>query len=609
MARMTDRLPSVEERRRRLEETWRPRWRPRTIDQVFAAAADLYPERPLVITDERTYTYADIRHWSTKIGRGLIASGIEPGDHVAMDMANFPEFIALKFGIARAGAVAVPVNYLLRRDEVGYVLEQSDAKVFVTMNRFRGMDYLEALDELVPGWEHHGGGERFPELREVFVFSTDGDHRPGAPTLDDLVGRGGTGGEALSSPADPSSPADIVYTSGTTGKPKGVLVTHDSLVRIAYASAYTRAFQDGRRILFSLPLYHVFGYVEGLLCALYAGGAVAPQATFDPLATLQGIERHRINEVLLVPTMTLAVLDVARQKTFDLSSLSVVFSSGGQSPRSVWQEVRDLLGAEEIFTAYGMTETTASTTCMQPDDPIERLMTGQGRLKPAGVAGDPDLGGVLATYKVVDLVTGAELLIALFAIATFAVLGYLLYVLIRDLVRDLREGDYAQAAVGELLCNGPAVTAGYYKKPEETAAAFTPDGWLRTGDIGHVDADGYLSLTGRKKESYRCGGELVMPKEIEEVLLSHPGVVQAHVVPVPHRRMGEVGAAFIVVEEGLVPDPDAIIAHCRDRLARFKVPAHVFPIADVELPTSASAKIQKFLLTERATKLLEAGAP
>jgi len=238
--------------------------------------------------------------------------------------------------------------------------------------------------------------------------------------------------------------------------------------------------------------------------------------------------------------------------------------------------VRDLLGAEEIFTAYGMTETTASTTCMQPDDPIERLMTGQGRLKPAGVAGEPDLGGVLATYKVVDLVTGAEL---------------------------------PPGADGELLCRGPAVTAGYYKKPEETAAAFTPDGWLRTGDIGHIDADGYLSLTGRKKESYRCGGELVMPKEIEEVLLSHPGVVQAHVVPVPHRRMGEVGAAFIVVEEGLVPDPDAIIAHCRDRLARFKVPAHVFPIADVELPTSASGKIQKFLLSERATKLLEAGAP
>jgi len=320
----------------------------------------------------------------------------------------------------------------------------------------------------------------------------------------------------------------------------------------------------------------VFGYVEGLLSALYAGGAVVPQPAFDPLATLAGIERHRINEVLLVPTMTLAVLDVAREKAFDLSSLNAVFSSGGQSPRSVWQEVKDLLGAEEIFTAYGMTETTASTTCTAPDDPLERLMTGQGRLKPAGVAGDPALGGLLARYQVVDLVTGEEL---------------------------------PPGEEGELLATGPAVTRGYYRKPEETAAAFTPDGWLRTGDIGRIDADGYLSLTGRKKESYRCGGELVMPKEIEDVLLGCPGIVQAHVVPVPHRRMGEVGAAFIVFDEGTTPEPDAVIAYCRERLARFKVPAHIFPISDVELPTSASGKIQKFVLTERATRELEAGAP
>jgi len=564
-------LPPIDERRSRLEAAWGPQWRPRTIDQVLDAVADRHPDRPLVITDDRTYTYADIRDWSTRIAHGLVATGIAAGDHVAMVVGNYPEFVALKFGIARAGAVAVPINYLLRRDEMAYVLAQSDARVLVTMNRFRNLDYLQALDELAPGWEERGGGERLPQLRAVFVFSTGGEARPGARTLDDLA-RLGAGGGPVNSPADPPSAADIVYTSGTTGRPKGVLVAHDSLTRIAYASAYTRAFQDGRRILFSLPLYHVFGYVEGLLAALFAGGAVAPQPTFDAIATLQAIERHRIDEVLLVPTMTLSVLDIAREKTFDLSSLTAVFSSGGQSPRSVWQEVVDLLGAEEIFTAYGMTETTASTTCTQPDDPLERLMTGQGRLKPAGVAGDPELGGGLAVYKTVDLVSG----------------------------EDLPTG-----AEGELVVKGPAVTRGYYHKPEETAAAFDADGWFRSGDIGRVDADGYLSLTGRKKETYRCGGELVVPKEIEDLLLAYPGVVQAHVVPVPHRRMGEVGAAFIVFDDGLIPDPDALIAYCSERLARFKVPAHVFPIADVELPTSASGKIQKFLLTERATKLLE----
>jgi fatty-acyl-CoA synthase len=567
-------LPTVEERRSRLEETWAGQWRPRTIDQVLDVVAGVHPDRPVVVTDERVYTYADIQDWSTRIAHGLTASGVAPGDHVALVVANYPEFIALKFGIARAGAVAVPVNYLLRRDEMGYVLAQSDAKILITMNRFRNMDYLQALDELSPGWEEHGGGARLPRLREVFVFSTDGDRRAGARTLDDLAGHGADGGP-MRSPADPQSPADIVYTSGTTGTPKGVLVSHDSLVRIAYASAYTRAFQDGRRMLFALPLYHVFGYVEGLLAALFVGGAVTPQPMFDALGTLQAIERHRIDEVLLVPTMTLAVLDVARQKTFDLSSLSVVFSSGGQSPASVWQEVRDLLGAEEIFTAYGMTETTASTTCTQPDDPMERLLTGQGRLKPAGVAGDPELGGLLALYKTVDLATG----------------------------EDLPPG-----AEGELLVKGPAVTRGYYNKPEETNAAFDPNGWLRTGDIGRIDGDGYLSLTGRKKETYRCGGELVVPKEIEDVLLAYPGVVQAHVVPVPHRRMGVVGAAFIVFDDDVIPDPAAIVSYCGERLARFKVPAHIFPISDVELPTSASGKIQKFMLAERAVRELEAGA-
>jgi fatty-acyl-CoA synthase len=246
-----------------------------------------------------------------------------------------------------------------------------------------------------------------------------------------------------------------------------------------------------------------------------------------------------------------------------------VFSSGGQSPPSVWRDIKELLGAEEIFTAYGMTETTASTTCTAPSDPIERLASGNGRYKPAGVAGDPSLGGVLAVYKAVDLDTG----------------------------EDLPAG-----AEGELVVRGPSVTAGYYNKPEETAAAFDANGWLRTGDIGRIDADGSLSLTGRKKECYRCGGELVVPREVEDVLLGYPGVLQAHVVPVPHHRMGEVGAAFVVFDDSVRPDTAAVIAYCGEHLARFKVPAHVFPVADVELPTSATGKVQKFVLAERATR-------
>ena len=548
---------SVADRREALERRF-PHWRGWTVAGLLDSVTEAHPDRPLVITEDRTWSYRDMHEWSARLAEGLRSFGVRPGEHVALVMANYPEFVALKFAIARVGAVAVPVNYLLRRDELAYVLAQSDAVLLVTMNRFRNLDYLAALDEL--------GERRFPKLRGVVVFSTDGDERSGRRSLDDLASAA-PGSDTP--PTDPGAPADIIYTSGTTGTPKGVIVTHDMFLRTAYASAYTRAFEDGRRILFALPLYHVFGYVEGLLAALFAGGAIIPQVAFDPVGTLQAIETHRASEVIMVPTMTLDVLDVARKKTFDLSSLRVVFSSGGQSPPGVWRDIKELLGAEEIFTAYGMTETTASTTCTLPDDPIERLATGNGCYKPAGVAGDPAFGKGLAVYKAVDLDTG----------------------------EDLPAG-----AEGELVVRGPSVTAGYYNKPEETAAAFDANGWLRTGDIGRIDADGYLSLTGRKKECYRCGGELVVPREVEDVLLGYPGIVQAHVVPVPHHRMGEVGAAFVVFAEHVSPDPAAVIAHCSERLARFKVPAHVFPVADVDLPTSATGKVQKFVLAERATR-------
>jgi fatty-acyl-CoA synthase len=559
----------VTDRREALEREF-PAWRGWSLAQLLDSVTEAHADRPLVITDDRTYSYRDIRDWSARLGQGLRACGVQPGEHVALVMANYPEFVALKFAIARVGAVAIPVNYLLRRDEFAYVLEQSDAVLLVTMNRFRNLDYLAQLDELCPGWERAGGGSRFPKLRQAVVFSTDGEVRPGSRSLDDLVEDVRSAPGSGTPKIDPGAPADIIYTSGTTGTPKGVIVTHDMFLRTAYASAYTRAFEDGRRILFSLPLYHVFGYVEGLLAALFAGGAIIPQVAFDPVRTLEGIEAHRATEIIMVPTMTLDVLDVARKKTFDLSSLRVVFSSGGQSPPAVWRAIKDLLGAEEIFTGYGMTETTASTTCTFPDDPIERLATGNGRYKPAGVAGDASLGGVLAVYKTVDLDTG----------------------------EDLPPG-----AEGELVVRGPSVTTGYYNKPEETAAAFDPNGWLRTGDIGRIDAEGYLSLTGRKKECYRCGGELVVPREVEDVLLRYPGVIQAHVVPLPHPRMGEIGAAFVVFEEGATPDPSAVITYCGERLARFKVPAHVVPISDGELPTSATGKVQKFLLAERAQHL------
>ncbi|GAC1312971.1 MAG: AMP-binding protein [Acidimicrobiales bacterium] len=558
-------LAEVRDRQRALDGRF-VQWTPRTLDEMLDRTADEFGDQPYVITDERTFSYADVQEWSVRIARGLRDIGVRAGEHVAVVMANYAEFVALKFGIARIGAVAVPINFLNRKDELGYVLHQSDAVALVTMDTFRDLDYLGALDELAPGWESGGGGEALPLLRRVVVFPTGtAPVRAAAMSFAQLAATA-AGWEPLES-SDPSAPADILYTSGTTGSPKGVILTHDMLLRTAYGSAYGRAFQLGRRILFSLPMYHVYGYVEGMLAVLFVGGAIIPQITFSAADTLRGISEHRADDVLLVPTMTLAVLDAARRGSYDLTSLTAVISSGGQAPPGIWDEIFDLLGPEEVTAGYGMSETTASTTVTRPDDPRERLADTNGRLRDVGIAGDPDRGGRLAVYRVADPESG----------------------------KVLERGE-----VGELEVSGIGVTSGYYKKPDETAAAFTEDGWLRTGDLGRIDEDDYLTLVGRKKDCYRCGGEQVVPKEIEDVLTTHDAVAQAHVVPFPDPRMGEVGVAWIVAREGKVVNAQELIAYCAERLARFKVPRHVLEIAADEVPLTPSGRPRKFLLAERA---------
>ncbi|MGH8998287.1 MAG: AMP-binding protein, partial [Acidimicrobiia bacterium] len=223
------RLAPVAERRAALEAA-HPVWRPMTIAGALDAAAAARPDAPLVLGDERSYTYGEVREWSRRIAAGLVALGVRPGDHVAMVMANYPEFVATKFAVARAGATCVPVNYLFRQHELGYVIDQSDATVLVTMDRFRDLDYVGALDALAPGWETGGGGERFPKLREVVVFPAEGDVPAGARSFDELGALGGDTelGELVrrEESADPYGTADVIYTSGTTGMPKGVIVAH-----------------------------------------------------------------------------------------------------------------------------------------------------------------------------------------------------------------------------------------------------------------------------------------------------------------------------------------------------------------------------------------------
>jgi fatty-acyl-CoA synthase len=560
-------IGTVDGRRAALEARF-PTWEPTTLDGFLDRCAAEFPDRPMVITDERAVSYADVAAWSRRLADGLVALGVRPGDRVGMLMANHLEFAPVKFAIARAGAVAIPFNYLYRAEELAYVLRQSRCDVLVTMTGFAGLDHLGMLDAVAPGWEA-GRPEALPDLRAVVQLPTDLPARTGVRTVDELAALGDAHpGASDGARGRPDDLGDILYTSGTTGSPKGVMVTHDAVQRTAYASALTRAFEDGRRILFSLPCYHMFGYVEGLLAAMVVGGAIVPRTAFSPADYFAGIERHRATEILCVPTMTVALLEHPDRRTRDLSSVFAILSGAAPAPVWLWEKVRAELGIHEITTGYGMTECGGAMTMTLPEDPLTRHSETVGKPKLAGVAGLP---GDLCVYRTVDPLDGTPL---------------------------------PDGAEGELVSTGPTHMLGFWDKPDETAAALR-EGWVFSGDLGRIRDDGYLQITGRSKELYKSGGELVMPKEIEELLTRHPGVSQAYAVGVPDERWGEVGCVWVVPEPGAELDPDELLGVCREKLARFKVPKHVLVTTADTLPTTPTGKVQKFRLARRAAEVLQ----
>ena len=571
--------PTVDERRAALQ-CRHPSWVRTTVDQHLADAVSEFGDRPLAITDEVTLTYRQIWDRAELLAKGLQSVGVRPGDRVAMVMANHPEFLPLVMAVWRCGAAAIPVNFLFKAQELAYVVGQSQCRVIITMDTFRGMDYLAMLDDFAPGWRA-GHVDAFPSLARVIVLG-NAPVDSGGPAgnagvspldVDGLAALGASQVEPLPAvKATPDDAAVVMYTSGTTGLPKGVIQTHDGLRRTAYGTAHHRAFEDGRRILFALPLYHAFALVEGMLACTFVGGAVIPQPIFDPATTFAGIERHRASDLLLVPTMSVALLEYPDRHRYDVSSMRSLLAGAAPTPVWVWEKLRDLFAISEVFTGYGMTELTASTVLTAPGDPLEVVSTTVGTPKNAGVAGIEALGWIGTEYATCDPFTGALLPVG---------------------------------AEGELIARGPTATHGYFANPAETAKLRLPDGWIRSGDLGRVNAQGYIELTGRSKELYKTGGELVAPKEVEEVLVKLEGVAQAYVIGLRDDRWGEIGCAWVVMTPGVAAPSEAdVIEWCRARLAKFKLPRHVLFMNADELPMTPTGKVQKFRLIEVAQNWL-----
>ena len=467
-------MQSAVQERRDVIARRHPRWDEMTLDAYLDRAAADFGDRPLLLTDEVTLSYADVVEQSHRIAAGFAALDIRAGDRVGVVMANYPITVPILFAIWRLGAVAVPVNTLYRPDELKYAIREADCALLVVMERFGSRNYATELDAGIPGWRD-GRSATLPTLRRVLLF----DAQNPSAFWDALPADTG----APFVPADAHDAAVIMFTSGTTGSPKGVVQTHDNLLRAAYAGAYHQAFEEGRRAVFSLPLYHAFGLVVGLLSGLVSGGSIVPLLKFEPDTILRAIARHGATFLMGVPTMTIALMEQAKLASYDLSSLNAIHSAAAPTPSWVWRDIQQTLGCDEIFTSYGQTETTATIVCTNPGDPIEIVSSTQGTIVQAGVAGIAHAGGRIAEFKTIDPET----------------------------LDDLPWG-----VAGELCTRGPMNSAGYFRRPDETAKIMLPGGWLRTGDLGQFLPDGNLFLTGRSKELYKSRGELVSPKELEQ---------------------------------------------------------------------------------------------
>lgn len=568
---------SVDERRAALAEDFIP-WERQTVGQHIKAMCQQFAKREYMHIDGLTYTYDDIWKQAVTYAKGMIALGVKRRDHIALVMDNGPQFPALMFASSMVGAVFVPINSMLAKDELAYILKQSDSRFLFVEQRSKTRHHGQAVSELL----QESTFLKESQLQSVVCLEADRAQDVSESFLlwEDFMR------QAESLPHDafnkrfatssyPDEVMMILYTSGSTGNPKGVMLTEDMLLRSAYSTCYSRAIEDGRVTYAPLPFYHCFAIVESILAMTFVGGSFIEAMGASPLQSLQLMEKYQANDFLCVPTTLVPVLNHPEIASFDLSHLFAVWCGAAAAPVPVWKKAIDLLGLTEIITGYGQTEVSSSGVTTEIGVGLDVITTRVGRPKLGGGLGLKEFGGSVVQYKTVDIDTGA----------------------------DLPNGE-----VGELAVRGITVSHGYYNKPEETAATIDKDGWLKTGDVGIVHEDGYLQVIGRSKEMFKVSGELVSPREIENVLYEHPAVHEVQVIGVPDRLTGETPAAFIELKAGEAElKRKEIRDYCAGHLARFKVPRHIWLIKEGAWPMTATGKIQKFQLQDMAAKRLKKG--
>ncbi|MBM7581648.1 fatty-acyl-CoA synthase [Caldicoprobacter guelmensis] len=539
-----------------------------TMGQLLDMQAERYPDHEAVVYpfEKVRWTYSEFREKVNQIARGLIRIGIKKGQHVAVWATNVPEWLLAQFALAKVGAVLVTVNTNYKIFELEYLLRQSDSTTLIMTKGFKDSDYVKIINDLCPELKDCQPGKlnsaKLPYLKNVIYIGEES--YPGMYNFNDLYRfADDVPVEMLKQVEESLSPHDVVnmqYTSGTTGFPKGVMLTHYNIINNGSAVADCMKLTYKDRLCIPVPFFHCFGCVLGVMACVTKGATMVPLDHFNPIKVMEAVQVEKCTALHGVPTMFISILENSRFKEFDFSSLRTGIMAGAPCPINVMRRVIDEMNMKEITIAYGLTEASPVITQTRVDDPIELRVSTVGRPLPG------------VEVRIVDPETG----------------------------KDVPPG-----VPGELLARGYGIMKGYYKMEEATAAAIDSEGWLHTGDLAVMDENGYCKITGRIKDMIIRGGENIYPREIEEFLYTHPAVKDVQVVGVPDEKYGEEVMAYIILKDNLerYPTEEEIIEYVRNGLSRFKCPKYVRFVDG--FPMTANGKVQKYKLREMAIEELK----
>jgi fatty-acyl-CoA synthase len=536
----------------------------KTIGQLVKETAERYPENTALVCPDFgiRQTYAEFYQTCRQVAKGLMAIGIKRGDNIAVWTTNIPEWAHLAFALGMTGGVLVTVNTNYQTHELKYILKQSDSTTLFLMESYRDVNFYDNVRNILPDIDHHTPGqpvsEDLPDLKNI-VYIGKRESTPGMLRFGEMVKMG----EAITdkqlddrlNSLDDSDVINMQYTSGTTGFPKGVMLTHHNIVNNARMVGDVMGMTEKDSLLIQVPLFHCFGCVMSTLNCVYHGSTMVIVEFFDPLKALQYIAAEKCTAINGVPTMFIAILNHPDFDKYDLKSLRTGIMAGAPCPVETMNQVNTKMHCPEIVIAFGQTECSPVMTMTRRDDPVELRVSTVGRLL-------PDIEG-----KIIDPDTGM------------------------DLPPDTQ---------GEIVNRSECVMKGYYKMPEATTAAIDNDKWLHTGDLGEVDKNGYFKVTGRIKDMIIRGGENIYPRELEEFLFTHPKVANVQVVGLPDKKYGEQVLAAIQLKSGQTATPEEFVEYCKGKIARHKIPKYWEFVEGY--PMTASGKIQKFKMKEMFEK-------